>query len=145
MTTISLLTLNIPLSRWLPDAWATYSLNSSKNSNTSHQVGINGTALADNNLSYNLQQSYTDNNIGYGGYLSGRYRASVGEFSSGYSYQGDNRQWNYSAQGSIVAHPNGITLGRSLQDALLWCILTMARMSKFRVGKGFIPTAGAMQ
>lgn len=130
------LTLNIPLSRWLPDAWATYSLNSSKNSNTSHQVGINGTALADNNLSYNLQQSYTDNNIGYGGYLSGRYRASVGEFSSGYSYQGDNRQWNYSAQGSIVAHPNGITLGRSLQDAFAVVHINDGANVKIQGGQG---------
>lgn len=111
------LTVNIPLSQWLPNAWATYSLNSSQHGSTSHQVGLSGMALKDNNLNYNLQQSYTDNNGGLGGYLSARYRASAGEFGSSYSYQGDNRQLSYTAQGSVVAHPHGITLGRSLQDA----------------------------
>lgn len=111
------LTINVPLSKWLTNAWATYTVNRSHKGNTAHQAGLSGTLLEDNNFSYNLQQNYTDNNVGYGGYLSGRYRASVGEFSSGYSYQGDNRQWNYSAQGSIVAHPHGVTLGRSIQDA----------------------------
>lgn len=111
------LMVSIPLSQWLPNSWATYSLNNSQQGNTSHQLGISGTLLEDNNFSYNLQQSYTDNNTGYGSYLSGRYRTSSGEFSSSYSSQGDNRQWSYSAQGSIVAHPNGVTLGRSIQDA----------------------------
>nr|WP_252463090.1 fimbria/pilus outer membrane usher protein [Enterobacter kobei] len=35
----------------------------------------------------------------------------------GYSYGGDNRQWNYNAQGSIVAHGQGITLGQPVRDA----------------------------
>lgn len=111
------LSVNIPLSRWLSNSWATYHVNSAKNGNTSHQVGIGGTALEDNNLSYNLQQTYTDHNVGYGASLSGRYRNSVGDFGLGYSYAGDNKQWNYSAQGSVVAHPHGITLGQSVQSA----------------------------
>lgn len=111
------LTVNVPLSRWLANSWATYSLNSSAHGNTTHQAGLSGTALKDNNLNYSLQQSYTDNNTGYGGYLSARYRASAGEFGSSYSYQGENRQFSYTAQGSVVAHPHGVTLGRSLQDA----------------------------
>ncbi|WP_169782530.1 fimbria/pilus outer membrane usher protein, partial [Escherichia coli] len=77
------LTLNIPLSRWLPDSWAMYNVNRSDKSNTSHQLGIGGTALQDNNLSYNLQQSYTDNNVGYDASMNGRYRSSVGEFGLG--------------------------------------------------------------
>lgn len=111
------LTLNIPLSRWLPSSWATYNVNSSKRGNTTHQVGIGGTALADNNLSYSLQQSYTDNNVGYGASMTGRYRNSMGEYGVGYSYDKNSSQWNYNAQGAIVAHPHGITLGQSVQDA----------------------------
>lgn len=109
--------MNIPLSRWLPNAWATYNMNRTQQGNTSHQVGIGGTALEDNNLSYNLQQSTTDNGVGYGASLSGRYRASYGEFGLGYNYSGSNRQWNYNAQGAVVAHPYGVTLGQSAQDA----------------------------
>lgn len=111
------LTLNIPLSRWLPDSWAMYNVNRSDKSNTSHQLGIGGTALQDNNLSYNLQQSYTDNNVGYGASMNGRYRSSVGEFGLGYSYDKNSRQWNYSAQGAVVAHAHGVTLGQSVQDS----------------------------
>lgn len=80
-------------------------------------VGIGGTALEDNKLSYNLQQTYANKDTGYGASVSGRYRGSSGEVGMGYSYGGDNRQWNYSAQGSIVAHGQGITLGQPVRDA----------------------------
>lgn len=109
--------INVPFSHWLANSWGTYNLTSSKNGNTSHQVGVSGTLLENNNLSYNLQQTYTDNDVGYGAYLSSRYRASFGEFSTNYSYQQDSKQWGYSAQGSVVAHSKGITLGQSIQDA----------------------------
>lgn len=111
------LTVNIPFSKWLPDSWATYSANTASGGFVSHQVGLGGTALEDNKLSYNLQQSYANQNTGYGGSLSGRYRGASGEVGMGYSYGGDNRQWNYSAQGSIVAHEHGVTLGQPVRDA----------------------------
>lgn len=111
------LSLNIPLSRFLPEAWATYNLTSSKTGTATHQVGINGSLLEDNNLTYNLQQNYTRDNIGNGAYLSSRYRASMGDFSTSYSYQKNSKQWGYSAQGSVVGHSHGVTLGRSVQDA----------------------------
>lgn len=111
------LTLNIPLSRFLPEAWATYNLTSSKTGTATHQVGINGSLLEDNNLTYNLQQNYTRDNVGNGAYLSSRYRASMGDFSTSYSYQKNSKQWGYSAQGSVVGHSHGVTLGRSVQDA----------------------------
>ena len=111
------LSINVPLSRWLANAWGTYNLTSSKTGNTSQQVGVSGTLLENNNLNYSFQQTYTDNNVGYGAYLSSRYRTSAGEFSTNYSYQNEAKQWGYSAQGSIVAHPQGITFGQSIQDA----------------------------
>lgn len=111
------LSLNIPLSRFLPEAWATYNLTSSKTGTATHQVGINGSLLEDNNLTYNLQQNYTRDNVGNGAYLSSRYRASMGDFGTSYSYQKNSKQWGYSAQGSVVGHSHGVTLGRSVQDA----------------------------
>lgn len=111
------LTVNIPLSHWLPNSWATYSANTASGGYTSHQLGIGGTALENNNLSYSLQQSYTSNNTGYGASMSGRYRGSAGEVGLGYNYAGSNKQWNYSARGSVVAHEHGVTLGQSVQDA----------------------------
>jgi P pilus assembly protein, porin PapC len=109
--------VNIPFSHWLANSWATYNMTTSSGSNTSHQVGLGGTALEDNNLSYNLQQSYTTNGTGYGASMSGRYRGSAGELGLGYSYGGNNTQWNYTAQGSVVAHSHGVTLGQSVRDA----------------------------
>ena len=109
--------VNVPLSHWLPNAWATYSVNTASNGYASHQVGLGGTALENNNLSYNLQQSYTQNDAGYGASMSGRYRGSSGEVGLGYRYGGSDRQWNYSAQGSVVAHKYGVTLGQPVRDA----------------------------
>ena len=109
--------VNVPLSHFLPNAWASYSVNSASGGYVSHQVGIGGTALENNNLSYNLQQTQTNNNAGYGASVSGRYRGSAGELGMGYSYSGNNRRLSYSAQGSIVAHNHGITAGQPVRDA----------------------------
>lgn len=111
------LSFTVPLSRWMANSWATYNLSSTRHGETSHQVGVSGTLLQDNNLSYNVQQTYANHDKGYGAYLSSRYRASYGEFNTSYSYQKETKQWSYGVQGSVVAHPHGITLGQSLQDA----------------------------
>ncbi|MEE9954694.1 fimbrial biogenesis outer membrane usher protein [Enterobacter quasihormaechei] len=111
------LTLNIPFSHWLPNVWASYSVNTASGGFVSHQVGLGGTALEDNKLSYSLQQTYANHDTCYGGSLSGRYRGASGDLGLGYSYGGDNRQWNYSAQGSVVAHEHGVTLGQPVRDA----------------------------
>ncbi|HBL4908920.1 fimbria/pilus outer membrane usher protein [Enterobacter hormaechei] len=130
------LMVNIPFSHWLPNAWASYSLNTASGGDTSHQAGIGGTALEDNNLSYNLQQSYTSNNVGYGASLSGRYRGSAGEVGLGYSYGGSNRQWNYSAKGSVVAHEHGVTLGQSVRDAFAIVHIKGGNNVKVQNGRG---------
>ena len=111
------LTLSVPLSRWLPDAWATYSMTNAKSGSTSHQAGVSGTLLEDNNLSYNLQQMYSERNEENGGYVSSRYRASAGEVNGSYSYQKNSKQLGYGAQGSVVVHPHGVTMGQAIQNA----------------------------
>ncbi|MCV2533059.1 fimbrial biogenesis outer membrane usher protein [Enterobacter wuhouensis] len=130
------LMVNIPLSQWLPNSWATYSANTASGGFVSHQVGIGGTALENNNLSYNLQQTYANQNTGYGGSLSGRYRGSSGDVGMGYSYGGDNRQWNYSAQGSIVAHEHGVTLGQPVRDAFAIVHIKEGDSVKVQNGRG---------
>lgn len=61
------LSINIPLDRWLSHSYATYNLNTSKRGNTNHTVGLNGSALEDNNLNWSLQQSETNHGEGNGG------------------------------------------------------------------------------
>ena len=135
------LTVNIPFSKWLPDTWATYSANTASGGFVSHQVGLGGTALEDNKLSYNLQQSYANQNTGYGGSLSGRYRGASGEVGMGYSYGGDNRQWNYSAQGSVVAHEHGVTLGQPVRDAFAIVHINKGENVKVQNGRGIYTDA----
>ena len=130
------LTVNLPLSRLLANSWATYSVNTSNKGTTSHQVGLGGTALENNQISYNIQQSYSGNNTGYGASMSGRYRGSAGEMGLGYSYGGDNRQWNYSAQGTVVAHQNGVTLGQPVQDAFAIVHIPEGNDIKVQNGRG---------
>ncbi|MCK7453010.1 fimbria/pilus outer membrane usher protein [Enterobacter chengduensis] len=128
--------VSIPFSRLLPNAWATYSVSSASSGYVSHQVGVGGTALENNNLSYNLQQTYTDNNTGYGASLSGRYRGSSGELGMGYSYSGNNRRLSYSAQGSVVAHEHGVTFGQPVRDAFAVVHIPEGSNVKVQNGRG---------
>lgn len=112
------LTISIPLDKWLPQTWATYALNTSQQGNATHQLGINGIALKDNNLNYNIQQAYSDQNNAISGSLNASYRGSSGTLSGGYSYDDNSQRVNYSAQGGIIAHPYGVTLAQSLPETM---------------------------
>lgn len=106
--------INIPLSRWLSNAYITTNTTTTKHGDTVQQMGINGTALTDNNLSYSVMQGYT-NHSGYSnGQVSGDYKGSYGEYNAGYNYDHDSRQINYGIQGAVIAHQQGITFSQPL-------------------------------
>ncbi|WP_162866049.1 fimbria/pilus outer membrane usher protein, partial [Klebsiella pneumoniae] len=52
------LNVSVPLEKFLPRTWANYSMNHSKNNGTTHNVGLNGSALENNALNWNVQQGY---------------------------------------------------------------------------------------
>lgn len=106
--------ISVPLSKWLPQAWAGYSVNSSKNGPVTQQATLYGTALADNNLSYNLSEGYGSQGIGNNGNVSLDYKGMYGEVNGGYGYTPDNKRINYGLQGGIVAHPHGVTFSQSI-------------------------------
>ncbi|WP_049069517.1 fimbria/pilus outer membrane usher protein [Klebsiella michiganensis] len=110
--------IQVPLSRFMPNAWASYSVNTAKHGDTRQQVGLNGTALADNNLSYSLQQSYTNHGTGGSGNINADYKGGQGEITGGYNYDDDMQQVNYGLKGGIVVHPHGVTLSQPLGDSL---------------------------
>lgn len=112
------LTLSIPLDKWLPQTWATYALNTSQKGNATHQLGINGIALEDNNLNYNIQQAYSAQDNVTSGSINASYRGSSGTLSGGYSYDNNNQRLNYSAQGGVLVHPYGVTLAQSLPETM---------------------------
>ncbi len=110
--------VQIPLSKWLPNSWATYSVTSDNHGAVNQQAGISGTTLTDNNLNYSVQQSYGNRGAGASGSASASYLGSSGRLNAGYNYSEHNQQVNYGVQGGIVAHPYGVTLAQTLGDTL---------------------------
>ncbi|VTQ56735.1 Outer membrane usher protein fimD precursor [Campylobacter jejuni] len=111
------LNVRIPLSRWLPQSWATYNVSNQKGEGTRHQVGLSGTALDDRRLSYSMQQSYTDQDSESSSNLYSSYRSSFGNLNAGYNYSQDSQQFSYGIAGGIVAHAHGITLSQPLGES----------------------------
>lgn len=111
--------ISVPLSQWLPGSYATYNLNSSKNGNTSHNVGLTGTALRDDNLNYNISQGYTTQGQGANGYASADYKGTYGEVNAGYSYDRSQYRMDYGLQGGILVHENGVTLSQPLSETVV--------------------------
>ncbi|MGP0906806.1 fimbria/pilus outer membrane usher protein [Serratia sp. CY76391] len=112
--------VSVPLNRFLAgdntslarNMNLSYSVNSDQDHKVVQHAGLNGTALSDNQLSYNVDQSVGNQGQGYGGSLSAVYNGSAGSVSGGYNYSKNQQQLTYGLSGGIVAHPHGITLGQ---------------------------------
>lgn len=111
--------ISIPLDRWLSNTYLTHSLNTSKHGNTTNTLGLNGSALADRNLSWNLQEGYTSGGQGNSGNMNADYRGTYGELNAGYAYSQDSQRLNYGISGGIVAHADGVTLGQPLGETII--------------------------
>lgn len=109
------MTIQIPLTRFLPDSWASVSMTSSRKGNSRMQLGINGTALDEQNFSYNVAQGYTRGS-GSDGNLGASYKGRYGEISAGYSNNNHQHQLNYAVKGGMVLHPYGVTLSQPLAE-----------------------------
>lgn len=107
--------MSVPLDRFMRRAWATYDISTNRGQ-TAQQAGISGTLLEDNNLTYNVQQSYANRGVGNGGNASLAYQGTYANTNIGYHYNRQNQQINYSLSGGVIAHENGITLSQSLGD-----------------------------
>ncbi|MBW4237657.1 fimbrial biogenesis outer membrane usher protein [Enterobacter roggenkampii] len=110
------LSITVPLDRWLSNSYATYSLNTSKRGDTSHNIGLNGSLLEDRNLNWNVQESQTNHGEGNGGYASLDYQGTYARVNSAYSYDHDQKRVNYGIEGGIVAHAHGVTLSQALGE-----------------------------
>nr|WP_241391462.1 fimbria/pilus outer membrane usher protein [Serratia proteamaculans] len=110
--------VQIPFDRFLPQSWLNLSGSSSNNKNSNTSVGLSGTALADNNLMYNIQQGYANQGAGENGNVSLDYKARSGEYQTGYNYTKNSHQVNYGAMGGILIHPYGITFSQPMGDTM---------------------------
>lgn len=110
------LSVSIPLEAFLPRTWVNYSINASKNSGTTHSVGLNGTALENNALSWNVQQGHGTDAVGYTGNASVDFKGTYGEAYAGYGYDKGSDRLNYGLQGGIIAHADGVTFSQPLGE-----------------------------
>lgn len=109
--------LSVPLSRWLPNAWSSYNVSNSKRGYTRHNVGLSGTLLDDQRLSYSLQQSHSNHDGDDSSSIYSTYRSQFANLNAGYYVSsGDSQQLTLGASGAIVAHPHGITLSQPLGE-----------------------------
>ncbi|WP_324722529.1 fimbria/pilus outer membrane usher protein [Lelliottia sp. JS-SCA-14] len=110
--------ISIPLDRFLSNTYASYSLNTSKEGNTTHTVGMNGSAMEGNALSWNVQQGYGTDGAGNSGNVNADYRGTYGEMNGGYSYDNNSERMNYGISGGILAHENGVTFAQPFGETI---------------------------
>ncbi|AYU94749.1 fimbria/pilus outer membrane usher protein [Enterobacter hormaechei] len=108
--------VSIPLDKFLPQTWANYGMNASSNNGTTHNVGLNGVALENRALSWNVQQGYGTEGVGNTGNVNADYKGTYGEVTAGYGYDKNSERLNYGLQGGILAHADGITLSQPLGE-----------------------------
>lgn len=108
--------VSIPLEKFFPQTWANYGVSTSKNSGTTHNIGLNGVALENHALNWNVQQGYGSDGVGYTGNMNGDYKGTYGEVTAGYSYDKHSERLNYGLQGGILAHQDGMTLSQPLGE-----------------------------
>lgn len=110
--------LIVPLDGWLKNSYASYDLNSSRNTGSGNRVSLSGTTLADNNLSWMVQQGY-NRGKGNSGNLKLGYRGRYAETDVGYAYDPHNQRLNYALSGGVVAHSDGVTFGQSMGETIV--------------------------
>lgn len=115
------LSVSIPFSTWLSGSnmQASYSLNNSDSSGTTQNLGLSGTALANNNLSWSVQQGYDNHNGTTNGNMNADYKGTYGEVNGGYSYDENSQRLNYGISGGVVAHKDGVTLSQPLGETVV--------------------------
>lgn len=112
------LSVSVPLNRWLPGSSASYSLNNNLDGHTTQQLSLYGTALSNNQLSYNVQQGFDNQANTENSNLSLAWHGGSGSASLGYSHDRYSNRLNYGLAGGIVATQNGVTLSQSLGDTI---------------------------
>lgn len=112
------LSVSIPLNRWLPGGSVSYSLNNNLDGHTTQQVSLYGTAMQNDQLSYNIQQGFDNQANTTNTNLSLGYHGGSGSATLGYSHDRYSDRLNYGAAGGIVATKYGVTLSQSLGDTI---------------------------
>ncbi|WP_414165454.1 fimbria/pilus outer membrane usher protein [Superficieibacter sp. BNK-5] len=115
---IFMFSVSVPLSKWLPNTYADYSVTHDNHGSSMNQLGIGGTALEKNNLAWNVHQSYTNDDDAYGGSAGASYDGTYGSVNASYDYSPDAQRLNYGASGGILVHSEGVTFSQELGETV---------------------------
>jgi P pilus assembly protein, porin PapC len=115
---IIMFSLSVPLSGWIEDSYVNYALTQNAQREATHQIGVGGTLLERNNLSYNLQQSYDENDRSKSSNLAVGWDGTYGSLSGSYATSENAQRLNYGARGGILVHSDGITLAQELGETV---------------------------
>lgn len=119
--------VNIPLSYWMKNSYVGYNMNTDRYGDTSQQVSLYGTALKDNNLSYNIMEGYRNHeDSGSMGNATLNYTGSVNKVGVGYNYDRDSHQVNYSTEGGVILHSHGVTFSQGINQDIQSLALVQA-------------------
>lgn len=112
------LNVTVPFSAFMQNTWLNYGMTTGSPGSTANTVGMSGTALEENNLSWNVQQGY-DNREYASGSAGLDYSGTYGEVYANYDYDNTWQHLNYGASGSVILHEDGITFGQAFTDSAI--------------------------
>ncbi len=104
-------------SQSLQSVYATTSLSRDNTGRMLSQTGISGSAL-NNRLSYSASQSLGNQSLAASSNLSAGWQGTMGSMSAGYAYSGNSRSASLNVSGGLLVHQDGVTLSRSLGEAV---------------------------
>ena len=115
---VFMLSFSVPLSALLPDSYVSYGLTQNNSGKGMHQLGLNGTALDNRNLSWNLQQSWDADDSVYSSSAGVGYDGTYGSVNGSYDYNQDSQRLNYGARGGILLHGDGVTFSQEMGETV---------------------------
>ena len=115
---VFMFSISVPLSGWLSNNYVSYGITQNNHGKGVNQLSLNGTALDNHNLSYNVQQSYNADEKDYNGSTGMGYDGTYGSVSASYDYSQDSQRLNYGIKGGILAHSDGITFSQELGETI---------------------------
>ncbi|WP_036771871.1 fimbria/pilus outer membrane usher protein [Photorhabdus australis] len=120
------LNVSVPLDKWLPSgnhsATVDYDTTYNTNGDSQHTMTLSGSLLEQQNLNYMVSQNYSyeksEKEKESGNTVSLYYRGSYGSVNAGYTTNHrKNKRINYGLEGSIIAHPYGVTLAQNISES----------------------------
>lgn len=141
MDNITSANISLPLGRWLggdnTSLRQSSRLTHSSNGLTSMTTLLSGNALEKNNLSYSLAQSRTQqvgSQTSDSTALSLSWQGDKTTLNAGYSnFYGQNERLTWGANGSLVVHPYGVTLGQTLPEGSGYALIRAPGAGSTRV------------